>query len=197
MPGRCDWTIYSDNHHSTAGAGNGPCSMTFLLNLAPPFSAGFAPPPTQATVRFLRVLIPAPPTVFLAVHLPLLQWTGAWREIGVSAFPTLPIRILPDLSVQHLSIPRWHYDDVHPFQRDATGHLPFWSEPFSSFGSSRLTRIQSTVHARCACGICLAPTSCGCWQCRFLPGHPGESPVRRVRCSRSFEPDRYQSRMSG
>jgi len=89
------------------------------------------------------------------------------------------------------------FNDVHPFQRDATGHLPFWSEPFSSFGSSRLTRIASTVHVGCACGICLAPTPRGCWQCRLLPGHPGESPVRRVRCPRSSEPDRYQSRTSG
>jgi len=32
------------------GAGNGPYSLTLVLNLAPPFSAGFAPPLTPVFV---------------------------------------------------------------------------------------------------------------------------------------------------
>ncbi len=62
-----------------------------------------------------------------------------------------------------------------PFQRDATGHLPFWLEPFSSFGSPRLTRIPTTVHLCCAYGTCLASTPHGCWQRRPLPRRRGES----------------------
>jgi len=31
-----------------------------------------------------------------------------------------------------------------------------------------------TVHLRCACGTCLAPTPHGCWQCRFPPCRQGE-----------------------
>ena len=34
----------------------------------------------------------------------------------------------------------------------------FWSKPVSNFGFSKLTRVQTTVHLRCAYGTCLAST---------------------------------------
>jgi len=50
----------------------------------------------------------------------------------------------------------------------------FGQSPCSSLSSFDLTRIPSTVHLRCACGTCLAPTPRGCWQCRLLPCRQGE-----------------------
>jgi hypothetical protein len=51
--------------------------------------------PLQATIRFFRVLMPAPSTASLASHLRVTCHRGPnnraqWREVGFSTFPSLP-----------------------------------------------------------------------------------------------------------
>lgn len=126
----------------------------------------------QLAVRFLRVLLPAPPTALLAGRLPSHDAPRAWRRVGLTTFPVLPTqqRCTCACTFSVRISPGSTRDDV-PLISKANRLPTVWFEPHSRFGSSVLTR---AVHIRYACGTCVAPTPHGCWQCRFLPCHHGE-----------------------
>jgi hypothetical protein len=152
--------------------------------------------PLQVVIRFLRVLMPASPIASLAGYLPPLRYIGARAgnrgyHVPGSAGPSVPEPVR--LTSAYSSMALWRVPQ-------AVGKQPaihLLVRACQQLWLCVLNEDSTTVHLRCACGTCLAPTPHGCWQCRSLPGHPGEPPIGRVRCSRSFEPDRYQSRTFG
>ena len=115
--------------------------------------------PLQHAVRFLRVLLPAPPTASLAGHLPPTQCSES--VAGNRGLPRScscrpsnyhgPVRLAP----VYPPVALWR----RAFRLKECNRPPtFWSKPVSNFGFSKLTRVQTTVHLRCAYGTCLAST---------------------------------------
>lgn len=75
----------------------------------------------QATIRFLRVLTPASPTVFLTVHLPPLHRTGAragnrGSRVPIPADPSTsgPVRLAPVYSPVAPSTTCIHFKEMQP-----------------------------------------------------------------------------------
>jgi hypothetical protein len=151
--------------------------------------------PLQATLRFLRVLNPASPTVFLTVHLPPFQQTGTVARNRGSRVPIStdqsifgPIRLAPAYPPMAL---RRRASITKGCNRPPTilvrAYQQLWLFEANEVCNSSLMLCMRNLPGPHTARLLAVST---------LPGHPGESPVRRVRCSRSFEPDCCQSRTS-
>jgi len=105
--------------------------------------------PLQSGIRFLRVLLPAPPTALLADCLPSRHDARAWRRDGLTTFPFLPTQQLPEpirLAPAYPPVALWR----RAFKKEEHNRPPtFWLEPISSFGSSLFTRFNSSSLVLC------------------------------------------------
>jgi hypothetical protein len=154
--------------------------------------------PLQAALRFFRILMPAPSSVSLAGRLPRFITAKPWRRIGFTTFPFLPTRMNFSVSIRLAPVsPPAALVATCPYHREEQPATHLLVRACQQLWLIFRHEGYATVHLRCACGNCLAPTPHGCWQCRSLPCHQGGSPFRQVRCPRSFAPDRYQSRTFG
>lgn len=112
--------------------------------------------PLQSGIRFLRVLLPTPPTDLLADCLP--SRIGCTR-LAVGWAYHVPVPAGPMFWVCPLSaclFPGSALDGVPIHHRWATGYVPFGQGLSAALAHPEL-RGLSAVHIRCAYETCLAP----------------------------------------
>lgn len=72
---------------------------------------------------------------------PAVATLGAGGQLGLPRSRFCPPSNDLGVSGLRLSFPRWRSGDVCSDLRSATGHLPFWLEPSSTFGFSAVTMV--------------------------------------------------------
>lgn len=127
--------------------------MAEVCSLSRPVTFKPVSVPLQNGLRFLRLPLPASLSAFLAVGLPVFRQeygltlfrVGDMGGLGPAFSPVAALSTIPDVIA---GIP---------------GHVPFWPEPVSAFGSLLVTTFSSG-------SLSLAiPPSLGPWACALAP----------------------------
>lgn len=89
--------------------------------------------PLQSGIRFLRLPLPASPSAFLTVGLLVFQ-----QRYGLTLF-----RVGDTGGLGPAFSPVAVTSAISDLQAEIPGHVPFWLEPISAFGSPKLTTFIS------------------------------------------------------